>query len=260
MAALMAIYVQESLAYRASMFIWMLVDTVQCVVMPLVWLNAYNGRADIGGYVPGEMGLYYLMMAVVSSFVTCHLMWDFAMDVKEGILSQWLLRPVNVVAWLLVRNSAWRIFRMIMFLPVFALCAFYYREHIDWSMLHLTGWFILSVILGNLVSFTIGMAMSNIAFWVQEVQSVFGLYYLPLMLFSGYVIPQSLAYGWMQVVAAVLPFRYTIGVPVEIALGKLSGDAMLFSIGMQLFWLVAGSLIGYALWKRGLRQYSGVGM
>lgn len=256
----MAIYVQEGLTYPASLFIWMLVDTVQCVVMPLVWLNAYNGRPDIGGYVPGEMVLYYLMMAAVSSFVTCHLMWEFSMDIKEGILAQWLLRPVNVAAWLLVRNTAWRVFRIVMFLPVLGLCAVYYREHIDWGTLHLTGWFFLSVILGNLVSFTIGMAMSNLAFWVQEVQSVFGLYYLPLMLFSGFIIPMSLSFGWMQTIATILPFRYTIGVPVEISLGKLSVEQIQFSILMQLFWIVVGGMLGYLLWKRGLRQYSGVGM
>lgn len=258
--ALIAICFEESIAYRASAFIWLLTDTVQVLLMPLVWLSAYNGREALGGFLPSQIVMYYLLMAMVSSFVTSHLMWDIAQDIKEGMLSQWLLRPVSVVSLFCARNLAWRLMRTGLLIPVLGLCALYYRAHFNLGDLHLNGWFWLSVLLGHLVSFAIGLALSNIAFWVQEVQSVFGLYYFPMLLFSGWVAPLSLMPGWAQLIADFLPFRYSIAVPVEIGLGQLTGDLMLRSILMQVFWLGLGSLLALALWKRGLRVYSGVGM
>jgi hypothetical protein len=83
--ALLKIYIADSLAYRASTFIWMLTDVVHCLVMPLVWLSAYGGRDAIAGYNPGEMVTYYVMIAFTTNFIVSHLMWDLAWEIKEGV-------------------------------------------------------------------------------------------------------------------------------------------------------------------------------
>jgi ABC-2 type transport system permease protein len=258
--ALLRIYMEDSLAYRASAFIWMLTDVVQCLVMPLVWLSAYNGRAALGGYQPGEMVSYYVVMALVSNFITSHLMWDLAWEIKEGILSQWLLRPVPVFWMLFARNISWRLLRMVLFVPVALLAVLYYGRMVALSPLNLGVWFWVSVLLGHLVSFLMAFALACLAFWLQEAQSVFSLYYAPMLLLSGWVAPIGLMPGWLQGLAFVLPFRYTTAVPVEIAVGKLGGDALWLSLAGQLFWIGMASLLGWFLWRRGIRQYTGVGM
>jgi ABC-2 type transport system permease protein len=258
--ALLRIYMEDSLAYRASAFIWMLTDVVQCLVMPLVWLSAYNGRAALGGYQPGEMVSYYVVMALVSNFITSHLMWDLAWEIKEGILSQWLLRPVPVFWMLFARNISWRLLRMVLFVPVALLAVLYYGRMVALSPLNLGVWFWVSVLLGHLVSFLMAFALACLAFWLQEAQSVFSLYYAPMLLLSGWVAPIGLMPGWLQGLAFVMPFRYTTAVPVEIAVGKLGGDALWLSLAGQLFWIGMASLLGWFLWRRGIRQYTGVGM
>jgi ABC-2 type transport system permease protein len=95
---------------------------------------------------------------------------------------------------------------------------------------------------------------------VQEAHSVFALYYVPMLLLSGWVAPISLTPPWIQALAMVMPFRYTTAVPVEIALGKLSGDAMFAQLLGQALWVAAAILLGVVLWRRGLRVYAGVGM
>jgi ABC-2 type transport system permease protein len=128
------------------------------------------------------------------------------------------------------------------------------------SPLNLGVWFWVSVLLGHLVSFLMAFALACLAFWLQEAQSVFSLYYAPMLLLSGWVAPIGLMPGWLQGLAFVLPFRYTTAVPVEIAVGKLGGDALWLSLAGQLFWIGMASLLGWFLWRRGIRQYTGVGM
>ena len=260
LVALLRIYMEDSLAYRASAFIWMLTDVVHCLVMPLVWLSAYNGREAIGGYQPGEMVSYYVVMALVSNFIVSHLMWDMAWEIKEGILSQWLLRPVPILWMLFARNISWRLLRMVLFVPVALLAWLYYGQMVKLGAVELGALFWLSVLLGHLVSFLIAFALACLAFWLQEVQSVFSLYYAPMLLLSGWVAPIGLMPDWLQAVAFVMPFRYTTAIPVEVAVGKLSGDALWLGIAGQLLWIGLASVLGAVLWRAGIRQYSGVGM
>jgi ABC-2 type transport system permease protein len=258
--ALLKIYIADSLAYRASAFIWMLTDVVHCLVMPLVWLSAYGGRETIAGYNPGEMVTYYVMIAFTTNFIVSHLMWDLAWEIKEGILSQWLLRPVPVVWMLFARNISWRALRMVLFVPVALLALWYYSRFTTLSPLSLSWEFWLSVLLGHLVSFWVAYALACLAFWLQETQSVFSLYYAPMLLLSGWVAPIALMPGWLQAIAVVFPFRYTTAVPVEIAIGKLQGEAMWLEIGLQAMWVLIGAGLAQVLWRKGLRQYTGVGM
>lgn len=258
--ALMRIYIEESLAYRASAFIWMLTDVTHCLVMPLVWLSAYNGREAIAGYQPGEMVTYYVLMAFVTNFIVSHLMWDLSWEIKEGVLSQWLLRPVPVFWMLFARNLSWRAIRMVLFVPVAGVGLWYYSRLTTLSLFHL-GWeFWLSTVLGHLVSFWVAYALACLAFWLQEVQSVFSLYYVPMLLLSGWVAPIALMPSWLQVVATVMPFRYTTAVPTEIALGKLQGGLLWAQIGVQCLWILLAMSMAWVLWRVGLRRYTGVGM
>ncbi|MDW8052644.1 MAG: ABC-2 family transporter protein [Armatimonadota bacterium] len=258
--ALLRIYLADSLAYRASAFIWMLTDVVHCLVMPLVWLSAYGGREAIATYRPGEMVTYYVLIALVSTFVTSHIMWEVAWEIKEGYLSQWLLRPVPMLWRLIAQNLSWRVLRLVMFVPVAAIALWYFSRLTTLSPIY-WGWeFWLSMALGHLVSFFTAYALATLAFWVQETQSVFSLYYAPMLLLSGWVAPLALMPPWLQALAMLFPFRYTTAVPVEIAVGKLQGEAMWMEIGLQALWVLIGAIGGQLLWRWGLRHYTGVGM
>jgi ABC-2 type transport system permease protein len=61
-------------------------------------------------------------------------------------------------------------------------------------------------------------------------------------------------------VANVLPFRYTIALPTEILLGRLSGTQITQGLFAQVAWIVGGYLIGALLWRTGLKRFTGVGL
>ncbi len=47
--ALINIYIQETLAYRAGAFIWGLADGQLALILPAVWLAAFGQQEMIGG-------------------------------------------------------------------------------------------------------------------------------------------------------------------------------------------------------------------
>lgn len=259
--AVFSIFFQEGLAYRASGLIWILTDLTTAVTMPLVWTAASKAMGgQIAGFTSGDFVLYYLCMLLLGSFITSHIMWEVATEIKEGNFSAVLVRPVNFFTYTFFRNLAWRIIRPTLFLPIFLGLLYLYRGDLTNATVYLGPWFWVSVILGHLVSFTFVYMMSMLALMVQEAYSLFELYYVPMLFLSGQLFPVALLPDWAQVLAKLFPFYYTTGVPTEILVGRLTGPAVSQAILIQVVWIVFSFGAARLLWRKGLTMYTGVGM
>lgn len=257
--AVFAIYFQDGLAYRASGIIWVLTDVTTAVTMPLVWASASAGR-DIAGYSQSGLVMYYLGMLLLGSFITSHMMWEVAMEIKEGVFSTYLVRPISFLQFMFFRNIAWRIIRTGLFLPFAVGFFLLYQPFLHGLSLNLGPELWLSVVLGHLVSFTFVMMMAMLALFTQEAMSIFELYYIPMLFLSGQLFPVAVMPGWVASLSRALPFYYTTGAPTEILIGRTAGLDAWRVCAIQAAWALVLWLCGRLLWKKGLRYYTGVGM
>ena len=257
--AIFSIYFQDGLAYRASGLIWVMTDLATAITMPLVWSHA-AGNGLISGFSGSDFVLYYLSMLMMGCFITSHFMWDLATEIKEGQFSTALLRPISIYETTFLRNLAWRVMRSMIFLPIFVALLFGYHDLLKGAQIHLSPVFFAAVVGGHLVSFFFIMVMASLALFVEEVYSIFELQYVPLLFLSGQMFPVALMPPWVAKLAHVLPFYYTTGVPTEILVGRLSGQDALSAVLGQLIWISICIVLGRVLWKKGLMQYSAVGM
>jgi len=259
--AVFSIYFQDGIAYRSSGIIWVLTDVTTAITMPVIWIAAaHSNGGTVGGFSVSQMVTYYLAMLLLNCFITSHVMWEIAMEVKEGQFSTALLRPISYYQFAFLRSLAWRIIRPALFLPFLLVIGLMFRGFLTASTFHVTPAFLTSVVLGHLVSFTFVMAMAPIAFFTQEVYSIFEIYYIPQMLLSGSMFPISVLPGWLAAVPKALPFYYTIGAPTDIVVGRISGANAWHTVAIQAAWVVTLYTVGKLLWRAGLRRYSGVGM
>ncbi|HRI44299.1 MAG TPA: ABC-2 family transporter protein [Fimbriimonadaceae bacterium] len=257
--ALFSIYFQDGIAYKASGLIWVLTDVATAVTMPLVWAAASAGGA-IQGFDQRAFVLYYLTMLLISCFVTCHYMWEIAWEIKEGIFSTYLVRPIGYMQLMFVRNFAWRIVRTMIFLPLFLLLIWAYGGYLGGQSLYL-GWETwVAILLGHTLSFSFVMALGMLALFVQEATAIFELYYVPMLFLSGQLFPIALLPDWARNLAALFPFYYTTGFPTEVAIGRIGSTDALQGIGLQVAWIGGSLVLQRVLWAHGLRHYTGVGM
>jgi ABC-2 type transport system permease protein len=155
---------------------------------------------------------------------------------------------------------AWRLMRTLLFAPVFVLVAFLFRHHLHWNDYHAGAPFFLSLVLGHFVSFFVTYAFGLLALFFVETRSLFNFWYMPLMIFSGQLAPLALFPPGWQVVAKFLPFRYTIALPAEFFLGRLSPAEVAQGLWAQAGWIVVGYAAGALLWRAGLKRFTGVGL
>lgn len=259
--AVFSIYFQDGLAYRASGLIWIMTDLTTAVTMPLVWATASKATgASIGGFSTSDFVLYYLCMLLLGSFITSHMMWEIATEIKEGQFTVALVRPIDYFQFTFIRNLAWRIIRTSLFAPMFVLLLWAYKGLLGEAHVNLSWVFWASFLLGHLVSFTFVYMMAMLALFVQEVFSIFELYYVPMLFLSGQLFPIALLPDWARTVAKLFPFYFTTGAPTEILVGRLQGEAATGALLWQVGWVVFATVAAKVLWRRGLRAYTGVGM
>lgn len=239
--------------------IWILTDVVVAFTMPVVWLSA-AGDGTIQGFSGPDFVAYYILALLLTSFVTCHFMWDINYEIREGVLSTQIIRPVNWLEFNFLRNASYRVLRTILFSPWLIIFYVVYGSQLSKSPFQFGWQFWIVVLLGHVLSFASVMALTCIALFTEEATSIFEVYYFPLIFLSGQLFPISVLPQWAQNLSGILPFYYTVGAPTEIAMGRVADSQIPFVIGMQILWTLISLVIFRFAWRAGLKRYTGVGM
>ena len=119
--------------------------------------------------------------------------------------------------------------------------------------------FVPVVLLAFLVRFVTEWTLALAAFWTTRVSALNQAYFMAMLFFSGQLAPLELLPSPVRAVAFVLPFRWTIGFPAELVLGRLTPVQVLTGVAMQLIWLGAGLALMRIVWRAGLKVYTAVG-
>ena len=119
--------------------------------------------------------------------------------------------------------------------------------------------FVPALMLAFLLRFLLEWTLAPAAFWTTRVNAVNQVYFVATLFLSGQVAPLSLFPVPIQVAAAILPFRWMIGFPVELLLGRLTPIEALMGLAAQAVWLLLGLVLTRIVWRAGVRVYSAVG-
>ena len=227
------------------------------VIYLLVWAAASREGA-IGGYERNDFILYYLILLIVNqlTYPTTH--WSTAESILNGDISKAMLRPMPVVYDAFGCDLATKIVCVPFVAAVSAALGIFLRAEITLAaQAVLPG--ILSLLLALALRFVLAHILSLLSFWGQRSSALLNVNDTFVFLFAGQVAPIAVFPAAMKALAVILPYRYMISFPVELMLGKLSPQEILFGFAMQAAWaavlLAADALVGRA----GTKRYSATG-
>jgi ABC-2 type transport system permease protein len=265
MTQVFSLELRKLLSYRFDFWMQFLLPTLgQLAIAYFLWRAIYaaNPGQALGGYSFHAIMLYYLLASLVNRVIEGP-GWKsgISVEIYEGTLTRYLIYPVSFFAYKVMSHLASGVFSWIqllvtvaVFLALFGVPA---DSHLSLvSLLTGTG----ALLLGSLIAFLMLSIVDMVAFWADNVWSLQVMLRFALQLSGGYLIPLALFPDWAQNSLRFLPFPCVISFPIRALMGTLSPHEILFYSLSSVVWIGILSAVLSLIWKRGLYQYSGVGI
>ena len=204
---------------------------------------------------------YYLLVTIIDTLTAVNEDdWQIAADIKDGNISQFLLKPINYLTYRLCLFCSGKvIFAAASLLPV-GLFVFFMRKYMvappDAIAL---GSCALSTILAGLLQFFMSYTMALSAFWLLEVSTLIFIIFAFEYIAGGHLFPLNILPPAIEHVLNFTPFPYLLFFPVTMYLGQVKGAALLQGLCIQAAWTISFYLLAKLVWSRGIRKYSAVG-
>lgn len=256
--------VQNNLTYRFNFLARTVFGFIPLMALLYMWRTIYEGKgagSTVGTYTLAQMISYYLLTTLVDALTAVNEDdWQIAADIKDGNISQFLLKPIDYLVYRLCLFLSGRLTYIAVAaipLAIFVLCLkHYFVLPPDWTTF---GLFLLSTFLTALLQFFMSYAMAMLAFWVLEVSTFIFVLFAFEYIASGHLFPLDILPQGLQQVLQFSPFPYQLYFPVSIYMGKVAGAELVRGFLLQIFWVAAAFAFARFLWNRGIRKYSAVG-
>lgn len=260
--ALMRVGFVESLAYRAEMIVWVFATTMPLVMMVL-WTAVAEAVPVVGGggkaWGSTAFIAYFLCVFTVRQLISAWACWEMNYEVRQGTLAMRLLRPIHPILTYAVGNLAALPLRAGVTLPVVVLLLLTQaREHLtrDWRVWAL---FPFALFGGWLITFFANVAIGSLSLFMESSVKLMEVWLAAFFVFSGYLFPLDLFPDWLSAIARWLPFRYQIGLPVELMTGVHTLESALPLLLQQWAWAGALVVLALSVWSFGLRRFQAYG-
>ena len=248
--------VASIVAYRAEMIIWILSATLPLVMMA-IW-SAATAEAPLGLFGQREVTRYFAVTMVVRQLTGAWVVWELNYMIRTGALSPQLLRPTNPLVYNLFETLAAVPWRVLVLAPIVGAVILWRPEILVWPGWMRVGGFVVSVGLAFLVAWLVQVLFGLAAFWLDQSQGLFAVYFAVWAFLSGYLVPAPLLPPGVAEVAAVLPFYASLGAPVDLLTDGTGASIPAVLLG-QLAWVLALGVLAGAVWRAGIRRYGAVG-
>lgn len=256
--------IQNNLTYRFNFLARSLFGLIPLLAILYLWRTIYAGKgpdAKVGSYTLAQMISYYLLTTIVDALTAVNEDdWQIASDIKDGNISQFLLKPMNYLWYRFCLFISGRLTYLgVAALPLALFVLGLHRYFVfppNWGML---GVFFFSTLLTALLQFFMSYTMAMLAFWVLEVSTFIFILFAFEYIASGHLFPLDILPPGIARVLDFTPFPYQLYFPVSIYMGKTTGEKLLQGLLLQAGWVVLTYGLARFMWSRGLRKYSAAG-
>ena len=259
-----SIGIQSNLTYRFNYLTRTLFSFIPLFAMLSLWRTIYatkSSGSSLSGYTEAQMIFYYIMVAIVDVLTAVNEDdWQIAADIREGNISQFLLKPVDYLWYRLCLFFSGRIAYISMACVPLAIFIFCFRNYF---VLPASGMamvsFLVSLVLTALLQFFLSYSMAMLAFWILEISTLIFILFAFEYLASGHMFPLDILHPALLHALWFTPFPSMLYVPIGIYMGKLAGNGIALGLLTQLFWVLMMYALARFMWRRGIKKYAAFG-
>ncbi len=256
--------IQNTLVYRVNFLFRAAFSLIPLMATIFLWRAIYQGKPageSVAGYTLAQMTSYYLLVTIVDALTAVtEDDWQIAADIKDGNISQFLLKPIDYLSYRLCLFGAGRLIYTAVALAPVGLFIFFLRKYfVAPASAAAFGWFLVSVVLTALLQFLMSYTMALLAFWVLEVSTFIFILFAFEYIAGGHVFPLDILPPTLAHILQWTPFPYQLFFPVSVYLGQTTGADFWRGLLIQSIWVVVAYVVARTVWNRGIKKYCAVG-
>lgn len=252
-------YWQGHLNYRLASVLWIINGLIIPLVLLSVWLLIQQKQNLALSH--NQLITYYVASVLIIRLTQTWVAWSISEIIREGNLSNLLVKPINIWIPEVARDIALKGIRLIFLLPFLLLVAIYFKDsiHITASPSTLVI-FTVSLIVGYMINFLLQIIVGMLAFWLEHTDGAQTIYSLVRSLLSGELVPLALMPVTLSKSTSFLPFQYLVSFPAEVAMNLLSQEQIITNFIRASIWLIVLTFTCRWIIKRGMKQYTAIGI
>lgn len=254
----MVMYFKKELEYRWQVFVWVISDLLQPLLLGMVWLSVAKQGSILS---VNQVVTYFFLVVLVSKLTKDWSVVYISNSVVSGEFSKYLVKPFNYLAETLGISLGVRILRLIILVPVIGIVGIFATQYIDinftFESLMLS---VLALGIGFFINFLLGNTFALLSFFIQQIYGLRAFYEHAALFLSGEGMPLLAYPAWAHFYLNLMPFRYTISFPIEILMGLSTSTDIFFGFFVALFWLIFLIIVYKVLFKLAIKKYEAYGI
>jgi ABC-2 type transport system permease protein len=251
---LLSTYYAYMVEFRAELLLWALSGSLPIILMGIWTQAAATGNFGMDAL---QFARYFLSVAITRQLTVVWVIWEFEREIIEGKLSMKLLQPLDP-GWHHVANHVAERFARFPFIAMLVVLFFLLYPQSFWipSFGAILTYFVV-VASAFMLQFTMQYTIAMFAFWTEKASSLQEFSFLMYLFLAGTIAPISLFPEDVKRIVLLLPYPYLINFPASV----LSGLPIDVPHGLMMIygWTAVFFGLNRWLWRKGLKQYSGMG-
>lgn len=263
--------VRKVLSYRTDFWIQFIGGFLtEFLVAYCVWKAVYvaagaGGATETAVLIKGmpfdSMIFFYLLAPLLTNIIHGQEMHFISRDIYDGSLSRYLLYPVPFLRYKYlahISNGLISALQGSLLIGAFVIfCGPPSAEPVTvWTL----GAGILTSLAAGALYFVMAASIEMVAFWADNVWSLMVMLKFIIRLLGGGMLPLAIYPEWAQSILHFTPFYYLIHFPIQTALGHVGPGLWLQNITIIGLWTAVFAGVSVAIWRRGTKEFSGVGI
>ncbi len=251
----MLLPIKRQAVYWPSIVLGGLVSVLICLFYFQFWKAVFNNTAEIAGYNLYQAIGYSFLAQMVNSFMSNGVDRNLSRAIQRGTILNQLIRPIGVLDESIITAYGSSFSRLLFdSLPLLAISILFNVLSIPTFKSIVTALIFVSLshIILSCIGFIIGMATIR----TGGVSAIIHLKDFVYSIAAGVLLPISFYPGFIKTLFELLPFRFAVGVPVEMLVGVYDYSVLYRDVIILLFWTILLYVTACIVEKFSLRKLS----
>jgi len=252
---------RKIIAYRSDFWITFLGQVfIQYFIATSLWQSIFSSQnvKEMNGFTLQKISLFYLIAPIGNRILTGESIGFLSREIYDGTFTKYLIYPLSFFQYKTITyltHSLFYILQLLLIVSVYSVL----NSAVSLSLANIItglGFFLLAALTYLGMAFCIEM----ISLWADNIWSLMLVLRFVASFLGGGYLPLAFFPSWSIPLLKMTPFPYFIDLPIKIIMGAASPNDIILGSLILIAWIVCFHFLLKIMWKKGQKNFSGVGL